>query len=120
MPSRLIQIVTVCLVLAAVTLGCFQQLAWHPHDVLVGPQRGGSNDLTSYFLACRNYPRLCMDQFGQWPWWNPFSLSGTPYVGNPQSALYYPPNWICWWLDARDVLSWVMVGHHLFAGIGVY
>ncbi|MBI3462500.1 MAG: YfhO family protein [Planctomycetes bacterium] len=78
------------------------------------------NDLTWYFIPCHNYPRLCMEQFGQWPWWNPFSRCGTPYLGNPLSGLYYPPDWFCWRWDARDVLSWALVVHHLFAGMGTY
>ena len=28
-------------------------------DLLTGPQRSGWNDLTSYFIPCHNYPRLC-------------------------------------------------------------
>ncbi len=120
MGPRKYQLAVAILILFAVTGGCFHQLVRHPGDLLVGPQRDGANDLTSYFIASRNYPRLCWDKFGQWPLWNPFSSAGVPFVGNPQAAIFYPPNWPCWWLDARDVLSWKLVGHHVFAGIGVY
>ncbi len=120
MDSRIYQTVGVLVVLAAVAVGCFWQLVTHPRDVLVGPQRGGGNDLTTYFIPSRNYPRQCREQFGQWPFWNPLACAGVPYLGNPQSALFYPANWLCWWFDARDVLSWIMVAHHFWAGLGVY
>jgi len=31
---------------------------------------------------------------GRLPLWNPYLMSGTPFVGNFQSALFYPPNWM--------------------------
>jgi hypothetical protein len=33
-------------------------------------------------------------QTGELPLWNPYQFSGTPFVGNGQSALFYPPNWL--------------------------
>ncbi len=108
------------LLLILVTLACFHPLVRQPRGILVGPQNGGLNDLTWYFIAWRNYPRICLDRFGQPPWWNPYSSCGVPYAGNPQAGLLYPPNWLCWWFDARDVLSWMLVGHHWLAGVGTY
>ncbi len=31
---------------------------------------------------------------GQWPLWNDRQLCGYPFVGNGQSAMFYPPNWL--------------------------
>ncbi|MEN6548719.1 MAG: hypothetical protein ABFE07_21940, partial [Armatimonadia bacterium] len=33
-------------------------------------------------------------QDGQLPLWNPYQFCGYPFVGNGQSAMFYPPNWL--------------------------
>lgn len=48
-------------------------------------------DGARYFLFMRlfGYSEL---RGGQMPLWNPYTFSGMPFVGNFQSAMYYPPN----------------------------
>jgi hypothetical protein len=120
MRSSAAQLAAAILTLAGITLVCLHPLARHPCDVLVGPQRGGANDLTDYFIPIHTFPRQCMADFGQWPLWNPYRSCGVPHMGNPQSALFYPPNWLCWLWDPAHVLSWLLVAHHWFAGVGCY
>src|SRR5690348_10998098 len=36
---------------------------------------------------------------GEWPEWNPFSLGGYPFHGDPQAGLLAPVNWLCWLLS---------------------
>jgi hypothetical protein len=107
-------------VVLGVTLVSFRELVRHPTGVLVGPQRAGWNDLTAYFVPLHEYPRQCLAEYGQWPLWNPFRNTGTPHLGNPQAALFYPPNWLFWWAGAARTLSWLLVLHHLLAGVGTY
>ena len=104
----------------AATLVCFHRLTLEPTGVLVGPQREGHNDLTGFFIPARDYPRLARDKFGELPSWNPHSLGGTPLLGNPQSAFFYPPNWLYLWLPAALAASWLLVFHHFWAGWGTY
>ncbi len=44
---------------------------------------------------------------GQWPLWNPYSLSGTPLLANWQSAPFYPLNILM--LLFGDVWGWVLL-----------
>lgn len=113
------ELAAACAVLAAATLVCFHKLALHPADVLVGPQKQGHNDLTDYFIASREFAAASVRE-GEWPLWNPYLCLGEPYTGNPQSALYYPPNWVTLIWNARVSLSWLLVAHHFFAGLGAY
>ncbi|MFN0195617.1 MAG: YfhO family protein [Planctomycetaceae bacterium] len=113
------------LLLAAIALAIIAQiifwpLATHPTEMLVGPQRKGLNDLNAYYIYSRQFPLEMMQRFGEFPFWNPYSSFGKSYVGNPQSALYYPPNWICFFIESSIALSWLMVAHHWWAGLGVY
>src|SRR5688500_520010 len=93
-----------CAILTAATLVCFHKLALHPGDVLVGPQKRGHNDLTDYFIASRQFAADAVGR-GELPFWNPHICLGEPFTGNPQAALYYPPNWITLIWDARQSLS---------------
>ncbi|MCU0872223.1 MAG: YfhO family protein [Pirellulaceae bacterium] len=108
------------LVLTVATLVIFWRLSLHPGDLLVGPQEGGRNDLTAQVLAFRSYQSQSLEHDGSLPVWNPYSLAGMPWLGNPQSAMFYPPNWMFYFASAPALLSWLMVLHHLFAGFGVY
>jgi len=42
---------------------------------------------------------------GEWPLWNPAQFCGYPFIGNGQSAMLYPPNWLYAVLDARRGLA---------------
>lgn len=107
-----------CLMLAAAV--CFHGLVRHPDGLLVGPQDRGFNDVTRQILAFRSYQREAREQFGSQPVWNPGGLAGIPWWGNPQSALFYPPNWLFRWADPVVLLSWLLVAHHIWGGWGAY
>ena len=104
--------------IALATACCFHQLVLHPGDLLVGSQRNGLNDITAYVLASRSYLSIAWSHFRQLPLWNPFLLAGTPFTGNPQSALFYPPNSIFLFLKPVAAISWMLVLHHFWAGFG--
>ncbi len=46
-------------------------------------------DILLYFDVMLRFVRGALHQ-GQLPLWNPYMLCGQPYVGNPQTALFYP------------------------------
>ncbi len=118
-PSNKLSHVVAGAVLLAATLCCFHKLARHPDEILVGPQKRGHNDLIDYFLPSREFAAKSIRD-GEWPFWNPSLCLGVPVTGNPQSALYYPPNWLTLAIPPQYSLSWLLVAHHLFAGLGVY
>ena len=50
-------------------------------------------------LTVAHWPRMwfvaqALRQGGQIPLWSPLTMGGAPHVGNPLSALFYPPNWL--------------------------
>ena len=105
--------------LVVVAAAVFWPLVQHPSDLLVGRQNGGRNDLTANFLATRMFPRSAVESGGL-PLWNPWMLLGQPWIGNPQSAALYPPNWLPAAVSHPAVLSWLIVAHQLWAGVGTY
>lgn len=112
------ELVAAALLLALVTLFGFRELAENPNHLLVGAHRGGENDLTDYFLRTLDLPRQQVSQ-GRFPGWNPHLSFGSPTWGNPQSLLFYPPNWLCWWFGSAAA-SWLLVAHHWWAGLGSF
>ncbi len=108
------------LVLVGATAACFFPLVQHPTDLLVGPQRGGLNDVTDNIIATRNFPAESLLRDGALPFWNPYALGGEPWLGNPQTALFYPPNWLLCLLTAPFWVGWMMAAHHLLGGAGMY
>jgi hypothetical protein len=107
-------------VLLLATLVGFGRLTMHPSDLLVGVQRSGRNDLTDAFVAYRQLAHATSQHSGQRAAWNPFSMWGRPWVGNPQSALSYPLHWLNDRIAWPAALGWLMVLHHLWGGVGAY
>jgi hypothetical protein len=112
------------LLIAALLIGAglvvFGRLTLDPTAQLVGPQRGGLNDLTDYFLPQTEYKILAWQRHGSLPTWDPHLQLGRPIVGNPQSALYYPATWLMLLTGQSRLASWLLVAHHVFAGWGMY
>lgn len=108
------------LVLAVAALTCFWRLSLHPADLLVGPQGGGSNDLTRYYLSAQERLTEAVSRPDISVCWDPYLLAGAPWFGNPQAGILYPANWLYAFIPARWLISWMLVGHHWWAGLGVY
>jgi hypothetical protein len=72
-------------------------------------------DILLYFDVMLRFVRAALRQ-GQLPLWNPYLLCGQPYVGNPQTALFYPvtallpfvPVWL--FLSLNSVLHLFLCG----------
>ncbi len=56
----------------------------------------------------------------QLPLWNPFIYSGTPFLANPQSGVFYPLNYIFIFLNFPDALTFYIYIHTVLAGIFMY
>ena len=53
---------------------------------------------------------------GELPLWNPYQYCGYPFVGNGQSAIFYPPNWLLLFIDAKYFLGLSLALHWFLAG----
>src|SRR5262245_7952563 len=71
-----------------------------PHDPVYGPDNG---DLVTQIYPWRMLAAESIRK-GQWPLWNPRILSGTPFVANSQSAVFYPMNYLFYFLPSH--IAW--------------
>jgi Bacterial membrane protein YfhO len=74
-----------------------------------------ASDLRTQYLYWRQF---AFDEIraGHLPLWNPYAFAGTPFLGDPQSALFYPPNWLNLFLSPERAASWLTVLHFFLAG----
>ena len=57
------------------------------------PPHAEMGDLVTELYPWKVYTRRALAA-GTMPLWNPFLLLGAPFVGDPQTALFYPPNFL--------------------------
>ncbi len=58
-------------------------------------------------------------QNSQLPLWNPYFGGGLPLAANPLAALFYPPTHLVHFLSLRNYYLVLIMGHLLFAGLGL-
>src|SRR5581483_9335977 len=91
----------------------FSQNAWMP---------AGGGDLAGFLYPTYSFAQSWITR-GVLPLWNPYIFGGTPFVGDIQTALFYPPNHITYFLSNpltyRD-LEYLSVLHFYLAGAGMY
>ena len=94
-------------------------LAFYIDALSVSPgQLVGGNDLANMFLHWLQFAVSSLKQ-GRLPLWNPYLFSGTPFVANPQPALFYPPTWLALIMPANRALAAIIVLHVWLAGVGM-
>lgn len=57
---------------------------------------------------------------GRIPLWTPQMLSGTPFVANNQSAVFYPETWLHYVMDSLQALGWATLMFLVVAGGSMY
>jgi hypothetical protein len=117
-PTR--QLLLAALLIAVATGVYFREFVTHPRDLLVGVHADGRNDLTTAFLRYRDESATLSSRHGEFADWNPHIQMGVPIHGNAQAGLFYPPNWLVAFFGAEHSLSWIMVGHMWWAGLGSF
>jgi hypothetical protein len=83
-------------------------------------------DLQNYHLPLAYFTVKSLNA-GQWPLWNPYNYCGSPFLGNLQAQLFYPPAWITFGLAKLmgadrllKLLEWQTVLHVLLGGVLAY
>ncbi len=77
------------------------------------------HDIQYYFFP---YHKLVADTLasGHLPLWNPYAFAGIPLLGDGQTAMFYPPNWLFLMLPPIHALTLVILLHFSIAGVGMF
>ncbi len=76
-------------------------------------------DTFVYFYPYWAYRNAALSA-GRLPLWNPFLFMGAPFLANSQAGVLYPPNWVLVWLDAPTAVKAAVIGHAVWAAVGMY
>ena len=57
---------------------------------------------------------------GHLPLWNPYAFSGMPLIGDGQTAIFYPPNWLFFIAPGNVALNYTILLQFSIAGVGTY
>ena len=79
-----------------------------------------SNDLSTFFIPNAYFFKRSLLQFHQIPLWNTFQFLSQPYLADPQSLIFYPPNYLLLLLPVEPALLILILAHLVLAGAGAY
>jgi hypothetical protein len=107
--------------LAALALAYFASLVVHPSRTLYADH----SDLIALHVPWETFLARSWRETGERPLWNPLQFAGLPFAHDVQAAISYPPHQIFHAIDTQEsaigaALSWLIVGHVVLAGWGMY
>ena len=100
-------------VLALMVVALFADVLFVPGNKVAAYQR---SDINMYFSASRSFGFGQIAR-GNIPLWNPHAFSGSTFVGNFQSALFYPPNLVYLVLPLAKAFNADLALHVLLFGL---
>ena len=77
-------------------------------------------DGVAQFYPWRELAHRSFSRNGEFPLWNPHQFCGTPFVGNGQSGLFYPPHWLLAVCPTSRAMGLLNAMHYFLAGLFVY
>lgn len=100
------------------------QLPMHPWSASISVTEGRQWDSLLWDSVAQFYPwRLLLHRAGaagELPLWNPYQFHGYSFVGNGQSAMFYPPNWVYFALHPGLAMGISAALHYLLGAWFVY
>ena len=79
----------------------------------------GGYDAFVYFYPLRSYVAETLGH-GQLPLWNPYLFAGSPYLANPQTAVFYPGTWLFAVMDTPRAYALNFLTHLWIVALGLY
>jgi hypothetical protein len=76
-------------------------------------------DTFVYFYPLRAYAGQALAE-GRLPLWNPHLFLGTPFLANPQTAVFYPGTWLFALIQTPYAYVGNLLGHMFLAGVSLY
>jgi hypothetical protein len=77
-------------------------------------------DFQAYYRSHALYAQEMTQRDGDWPRWNGRQYAGTPYLGDFQGGLHYPPNLLYLVTPPERAYGLLFVFHMLVAAVGMH
>jgi hypothetical protein len=88
-------------------------------DILAGARVLYQQDLTAYHFPMKHIVREAV-RSGEFPYWNPYYSAGQPLAANPEYELFYPPQWLVYFLPFAYAFQLHIVIHFFLAATGMF
>ncbi|MFN8606224.1 MAG: hypothetical protein U0931_01740 [Vulcanimicrobiota bacterium] len=75
------------------------------------------DDSIELFVPCLEHFRRSLEH-GLIPLWNPYLFAGQTMAGFQNSPIYYPPNYIIYWLQPERFIVWTCILHVAWGCLG--
>lgn len=79
-----------------------------------------SQDIVSIFSQEKNLLQDTVRNYNTFPLWNPYIFSGSPFMGNPTSSMFYPINILFLLFSVDRVFVYIFVINSFLVGIFTY
>lgn len=110
----LIELIGVFILIACGSVALFWNLLARPDAI------AHFSDAIHVWYFFKTFTVNALRDYNELPLWNPLIYSGVPFVGNPQSTLFYPPFFLFYVIPVHYAISLLFVIHFAFAGCGMY
>lgn len=97
------------------TIAFYHKIILHPNQIIYP-----SGDIPGIFYAEKLLFKDSLLQNHTLPLWNPFIFSGSPFVGNPTSAMFYPLNILYLLFPVRSVFGFMFAIDSFLIGVFTY
>jgi len=87
---------------------------------LFTPRSLTGREFQAYFGSRASVAQQMAAQDGEWPRWNGRQHAGTPFLGDLQGSLHYPPNLLSLVLPPERAFGFLFAFHMIVAAIGMY
>lgn len=77
-------------------------------------------DIAGQYLSWRSFLVDQIIHYHTIPFWNPYEYAGAPFIGNPLSAMFYPPNVIFFLMDVGRAFKYLFFINIFLIGLFTY
>jgi len=105
------------LLLIGLSLLFFGKIIVNGDQMITPPGSNVGSDVVLLFSFWRSFFAAGIVHGTGLPLWNPFVFSGTPFIGNPLSAMFYPVTWLFLFLNNDTLFGYIYILDVILIGI---
>lgn len=102
-----------CLLLIAICLFLFKEVILGG-DLLLG------DDFIAFYLGMKGFLYEELQIHGSIPFWNPYIFGGMPFWAHFESTIFYPLDFLFWFISPEKAYGYTMFIHIGLAGVFMY
>jgi hypothetical protein len=103
-----------------ITILFFSRIFLHPDQIIVPSGKDVGSDIILLGSFWRSFFASSILQGSGLPFWNPYVFSGTPFIGDPLSAMFYPAAWVFLLFNSDLLFGYLFVIDILLIGFFTY